>query len=198
MHRVLLWSSPVLFLVVCCASNPKGRIMGDEEEGYVGAREAGASTFDRLIEGTVSRLLQRFQSEHPGDGARRVAFLGLENKTSEPLGAFHEQIYQLVDTSVNNSRVFRSISSRYVEAALREGRLRRDDLFIPAHQRTFAEVLEKLDQPVQSIHFGTLTSGTTHGDGVRQVDYMLTLELVDIASGDSQKDSVRLRKAYVR
>ena len=59
MFRVLLLSTPVGFLLVSCATNPKGRIMGDEEEGYVGTREAGASTFDRLIESTVSRLLER-------------------------------------------------------------------------------------------------------------------------------------------
>jgi hypothetical protein len=178
-------------------SAPRGRIMGEEEEGLVGYRAAGAETYDRLVEGTVGKLLDRVSASNRGLAKLRVAFLALENKTSEPLGSFHDQITELIDTSINNSERFQTISSRFVEAGLRESRLRRDDLFIPRHQRTFKEVLEQSGHPVECLLFGTLTSGTTRGGSdIKQVDYMLTLELIDIETGTNQKDSVRLRKEY--
>ena len=128
----------------------------------------------------------------------KVAFVELENKTSEELGDQYEQIRQFIDTSINTSEKFRTISDRFVDAALRESRLRTDQLFIPVHQRTFAGTLEQSGHPVEFLLFGTLTSGTTRGDSVRQVGYALTLELVHITTGDNQKETVRLRKAYTK
>ncbi len=198
MNRIHLYAALGCAVLAFGCRTPEGRIMGDEEEGYVGNRAAGSSTYDRLIEGAVAKILDRTAAAHAGTGDLRVAFLGVENKSREALGDFHDQIYQFIDTSINTSERFRTISSRFVEAALRETRIKSDQLFIPQHRRAFAQTLEASGHPVEALLFATLTSGTTRGEGVRQVDYALTMELVDIQTGDNQKESVRLRKAYTR
>ena len=89
------------------------------------------------------------------------------------------------------------ISKRYVNAALREARLRPDQLFIPGNRRTFAAILESQGEPVDTMLFPKLTSGTTPSAGVTQRNYLLTLELVDLKSGYSKKfSSDALRKEY--
>jgi len=184
-----------LLVLGACKSAPEGRILGSEEEDFVGSRTAGSATYDRLIEESVDKLLARRSASNEGPPIR-VAYLGVENKSAEELGDFREQIYELIDTSIENSQRYRTISRRFVEEALRATGLRPSNLFLPANRRRFASVLEAEGNPVEYLLFSTITSGTTQGDGVRQRNYMLTLELVDAVTGDNDKESARIRKAY--
>jgi hypothetical protein len=193
--RIILLGMLLALVVSACKSTPEGRIMGSEEEDYVGSKTAGAATYDRLIEEAVTKLLDRRSASNQGDSIR-VAYMGVENASAEDLGDFREQIYELIDTSIETSERYRSISKRFVDAALRESGLRREDLFLPKHRRTFTQTLEASGNPVEYILFSKLTSGTTAGDGVKQRNYMLTLELVDVVTGDFDKESARIRKAY--
>ena len=200
MKQSMIVALSCLLLVLAsaaCKSTPEGRIMGDSEEDYVGSKAAGSATYDRLIEEAVGKLLDRRSASNQGDSIR-VAYLGVENKSAEDLGDLREQIYELIDTSIETSERYRSISKRFVDAGLRETGLTREDLFIPKHRRAFIEVLEASGNPVEYILFSKLTSGTTQGDSVKQRDYMLTLELVDVETGDFDKESARIRKAYTR
>jgi hypothetical protein len=93
--------------------------------------------------------------------------------------------------------MFELINRRYVESGLRESGLRPDDLFTPSKQRTFTAAMEKIEQPFDYLLYAKVTSGTTpsnHKDYQR--DYLLTLELVNIASGHADKSSAELRKGY--
>ena len=195
--RARLTLPALLLLVAACASGPRGRVMSDSDQDYVGNRAAGAETYDRLIDGVVQKTLQgRSAALGQGSGRLKVAVLGLENESGEELGDWTSQIYQLIDTSINRSERYESISRRYIDAALRELRLTRDDLFIPAKRRDFARVLEQ-STPVDCLMFPTLTRGSTHaGDGITQRNYLLTLELVALKTGHSEKHSERLRKEY--
>ncbi len=185
-------------IILLGCSQPQGRIMGEEEEDYVGAKAGGGTTYDRLIEGAVGKLLNRQSAAARGMGKLKVAYLGVENKSAEDLADFQEHIYELIDTSIETSGRYRSISRRFVAAALRDTRLRADELFLPKHRRTFIKALETQGNPVEFLLFSKLTSGTTRGDGVKQRAYMLTLELVDVETGDFNKESERIRKAYTR
>jgi hypothetical protein len=185
-------------IMVAGCSTPQGRIMGSEEEDYVGAKAAGSATYDRLIEETVGKLLNRQSAAQKGLGQIKVAFLGVENKSAEDLGDLQEQIYELIDTSINTSNRYRTVSDRFVKAALRETRLRTDELFLPKQRREFIQTLESQGNPVEFLLFAKLTSGTTRGEGVKQRAYMLTLELVDVETGFNDKESARIRKAYER
>lgn len=180
-------------------SGPSGRLMTDEEDDYVGARTAGQETWDRLVEGSVGKLLNRVVASNQGLAKTRVAFVGLENKSSEALGDWRDQLIATIATAINTSERFTMVSDRYVSAGLREARVNRDDLFLPKNQRAFAAALEQAGNPVEALLFASIQSGTTRGGGdVRQVKYSLTLELVDLATGEPVMEKVDIRKAYTK
>ena len=170
----------------------------------VGSHEAGAETWKPLIDESVAKLLGRactdvqtvsYTAEN-GTPVRKVCFVGVENRSSEPIGDFREQIYEHVDSLVGQSEQFRMISRRYVEAAMAEVRCRPDLLVLPENQRQLQAALERADQPFDFILFASITSGTTQSNKDYQRDYQLTLELLDIHSGESLKESALLRKGY--
>lgn len=180
-----------------CAQK-SGRIMGDDEDDLVGAREAGAPTYDRLITESIQKLLANPDVQPGGLGKLKIAFAGVENQSGEALGSWHGQIETLINTSVNNSRRFRMISSRYVEAGLKQLNLRADDLFIKGNQRRYAEVMEEQGQPLDCLLFATIHSAPTRSGGTAQVNYLLNLELVNLATGDPVTETATLRKEYTQ
>ena len=105
----------------------------------VGSHEAGAETWKPLIDEAVARLLGRSLSEveivsytsPEGMPVRTVCFAGVENRSSEPLGDFREQIYEHIHSQVGQASNFRTISRRYVEAAMLDIRCHPDALINP-------------------------------------------------------------------
>jgi hypothetical protein len=192
------WLLPLpLLLALAGCENPKARVMGQGDQDYVGASRAGAETYDRLTAESVDRLLSLHSASLTNNRQLKVAVLGVENKSSEELGDWHEQLYQVIDTSINRAGRYRTISRRFVDAAMRELRLRNEDLFIPAKRRQFIALLEQQGNPVECLLFPTLTSGTTAADsGITQRNYLLTLELVDVETGFNDKVAATLRKEY--
>jgi hypothetical protein len=129
---------------------------------------------------------------------KRICFVGVENKSAEEIGDFREQIYQKIDTCIAQSEMFDVIHKRYVEAGLRQCQLRPDDLFIPGNRRQFSAAMEQLEQPFDYLMYATVTSGTTRSNKDYQRDYLLTLELIDMDSGRSDKESAEIRKGYTK
>jgi hypothetical protein len=170
--------------------------MEDSEQDYVGARTAGAATFDRLVAGCVEKLLQSVPASTAGAGKLQVATVPVENASAEELVDWQEQIYELIATSISQSERFKTVNRRFVEQALRETRLRVEQLFIPARRREFLAILETQNNPARFLIFPKLTSGSTAGDGVNQRNYLLTLDMVDVETGEEYKSSEQLRKAY--
>jgi hypothetical protein len=171
----------------------------------VGSHAAGAETFKPLIDEAVASLLGRhamgMRSVSYGpvpEQPMRICFVGVENKSAEEIGDFKDQIYQHIDTQIINSQQFHPTSRRFVDAALRESRLRPDELFVPQHARRFAAVLERDGQPIDFLLFATITSGTTRNNRDYQRDYLLTLEMVNVHTGDYDKESAMIRTGYHR
>ena len=173
----------------------------------VGSHQAGAETFRPLTEEAVAKLLGRHcqpfqQASYVGGPEQipppgmRVCFVCVENKSAEEIGDFKEQLYQIIDTKILESQTFQSISKRYVDAALRETRLRPDSLFIPQNMRTFTAFLEQQGQPFDYLLYATITSGTTRENQEYQRDYLLTLEMVNVHNGEYDKQSASLSKTY--
>ena len=172
----------------------------------VGSHTAGAETWKPLIDESVGRLLAKScatvqQASHTsvdshGTQSRTVCFVGVENRSGEEIGDFKEQIYEHIDTQISQDPQFKMISRRYVEAAMGECRCRPDTLVLPARQRELQAALERADQPFDYLLFASITSGTTNSNGDYQRDYLLTMELLDIHTGESLKDSAMLRKGY--
>lgn len=192
----------VATLLVClalgaCKSGPRARIMSDADQDYVGSRAAGTATYDRLVNGAVQKLLRLHSASNRGTSRLKVAVLPIENKSGEELGDWDDHLYELIDTSINRSERYRTVSLRFVNEVLRETRLRPEQLMLPKYRRAFMAALETKGRPVECLLFPVLTRGTTHaGGGVTQRNYMLTLELVDVQTGWNDKVSERLRKEY--
>lgn len=191
-------------LVIGCRGRQQAHVLKDKDEDMVGSHTAGAETWEPLIAETVGKLLgrQSFVQQTSGvDGLpaskKKICFLGVENKSAEELGDFKEQIYQKIDTCITESDVFVPITRRYVEAGLKQCSLRPEDLMVPNNQRMFQATMEKLEQPFDFLLYATVTSGTTRSNSKDyQRDYLLTLELVNIHTGTSEKESEELRKGY--
>ncbi|MEM9825852.1 MAG: penicillin-binding protein activator LpoB [Planctomycetota bacterium] len=131
----------------------------------------------------------------PGSGTT-VCFVGIENKSAEELGDFKDQLYETIDSKINSQSGYRGVSRRMVDAALRETRLRPDSLFLPNNRQLFSSVLGRQGTPVDYLLFANITSGTTDRNKSSQRDYVLTLEMVNVHSGDFLKESAKIRKGY--
>lgn len=185
-----------LALAFTVGCQPKARIMDANEDDLVASSGAGAPTYDRLVAQSVEKLLQSHSAAKGGLDKLKVAVMKVENKGVEELVDWQEQLYQLTTTSINQSNRYRTVSVRFVDAALRETRLRPDQLFLPKYRRQFVAELEAQGSPVEALLFPTLTTGTTFGVNARQRNYLYTLELVDVETGWNEKVSSRVNKSF--
>lgn len=190
--------------LVGCKGYQYGHVIKPTAANLVGSHEAGAEVFDPLVEEAVAKLLARQSIVTPDtatgpDGAplpKTICFVGIENKSSEDIGDFKDQLYQQIDTQILDSNIFRPISRRMVDAALHETRLRPDSLMIPDNMRLFTAILERQGAPIDYLLYAVLTSGTTTRNSSTQRDYDLTLELVNVHTGITDKQSAEVRKGY--
>lgn len=194
---------PVAALALGCRGHQYGHVLDDSQADMVGSHTAGAETFNPLVDEAVARLLARQESQfhhasYPEGPLppKRICFVGVENRSAEDLGDFKEQLYEQIDNQILAAPMFDPVSRRYVEAALFQLRLRPDALFLPENMRLFAATLEQQGQPFDYLLFARLTSGTTENNHDYQRDYLLTLDLVDIHTGQYDKDSAKIRKGY--
>jgi hypothetical protein len=187
-----------------CRNVQHAKVLADNEADMVGSHAAGGETWKPLIQESVGKLLGRQAMEiqltgHEVPHARkRICFVGIENKSAEDLGDFKEQIYQHIDTLLNESEAFEAINRKYVDAGLQQCGLRPDQLFLANNQRMFAASMEQYSQPFDYLLYATITSGTTKSNKDYQRDYLLTLELIDIHNGHTEKESAEIRKGYHR
>lgn len=202
--RLMLLASGLL-ISLGCRGHQYAHVLRTDQEDMVGSHAAGAETFNPLIDEAVAKLLGRcaptsqpvsFDGAELPVGPQRVCFVCVENKSMEELGDFKEQIYQQIDTQIVQSQHFQPISRRFVDAGLRETRLRPDSLFIPDNMKMFTAAMQQLGQPFDYVLYATLTSGTTENNHSYQRDYLLTLEMVNIHNGSYDKQSAKVRKGY--
>jgi hypothetical protein len=189
-----------------CRGTQYARVIKPGENEMIGSHQAGQETFRPLVDEAVTKLVARHATpafvqvaggpETLPPPRMRVCFVGVENKTAEEIGDFKEQIYESIDTRLLECGTCAPISRRYVEAGLRELRLRPDQLFVPDNMRMFAGLMAQQGQPFEYLLFAKLTSGTTRANHDYQRDYELTLELVDIRTGEQDKQSAMLSKGY--
>lgn len=192
-----------------CRGRQTSQVMAPDEPGMVGSHTAGAETYLPLIDTAVANLLDRHcqgvqpASYNPGQPPQpptpmRICFVGVENRGAEEIGDFKDQIYQQIDTRIVQSQVYSPVSRRFVEAGLRETRLRPDELFVPQNMQRFTDAMWRQGQPFDYLLYATITSGTTQSNADYQRDYLLTLEMVDVRNGQYDKESATLRKGYNR
>ncbi len=207
-------------LAIGCASHQYGHILASNDQDLVGSHSAGAATWNPLVDQSVAKLLGRcppaiqpvgFQGQDPSfsgilqdgsvgsalaTGPATVCFVGIENKSAEELADFKDQLYERIDSQINTAETFRGVSRRMVDAALVETRLRPDSLFLPQNREIFSAALGRQGSPVDYLLFATITSGTTDRNKTSQRDYLLTLDMVNLHTGQSIKESAEIRKGY--
>ncbi|WP_010586079.1 hypothetical protein [Schlesneria paludicola] len=188
---------------VGCKGHQYAHVLKGTDENMVGSHTAGAETWEPLIQTSVSQLLGREMNtvqltSHDGVPCKkRVCFLHVDNRSAEEIGDFGDQIYQKVNTIINDSEAFELVSARLVRSGLQEAGLRPDDLYKPAARRKFAAIMEQEQEPIDYALYATITSGTTKSNNKDyQRDYLLTLELVNLATGKTETESAEIRKGY--
>ncbi len=199
-----------------CAGRQYGHILRNNDIDMVGSHAAGAATWNPLVDESVAKLLGRCppavqpvsfeMAQGLGMGApvgsalatgpATVCFIGIENKSAEEMLDFKDQLYERIDSQINSAETFRCISRRMVDAALLETRLRPDSLFLPENRQLFAAALGRQGAPVDYLLYATITTGTTDRNSTSQRDYLLTLEMVNLHTGDFLKESAKIRKGY--
>lgn len=194
-----------------CRSHRYAHILTPEDTDLVGSHQAGAAVWNPLVDEAVAKLLSRCPAvqpvsydaagtlpppAHQPPGPATVCFVGIENKSAEEMLDFKDQLYERIDSQINGQAGFRSVSRRMVDAALQSTRLRPDSLFVPHNRELFAAALGQAGSPVDHLLYARITSGTTERNKTTQRDYLLTLELVDLHSGQYFKESATIRKGY--
>ena len=191
-----------------CRGKQYAKVVQPGDSQMTGSHAAGAETFKPLVEEATSALLARHAagppqvtqvSAGPEPVARppmRICFVAVENKSAEEIGDFKDQIYQCIDTRIVESHVFQPVNKRFVDAGLEQTRLRPDQLFIPQNMRAFVQILEQQGQPFDFLLYATLTSGTTRQNQNYQRDYLLTMEMINVRTGEYDKQSATLTKGY--
>ena len=191
------------FSLTGCRGRQYAHILDEDDKDLVGSHEAGAAVYEPLVKEAVGKLLgdeiagiQQARFNEGTEQPKKVCFIGVENDSAEEIGDFKNQLFELIDGSIASTHAFDSISRRYVEAGLKETRVRPEDLFLPRNQREFTMVLEQAGQPFDYMLFARLTSGTTQRNDDKQRDYLLTLELVNVHNGRHTKQQAKIRKGY--
>ncbi len=185
------------FLSFGCNGSPKGRVKSGDEGDLVGARTAGAETYNALIEDASRRLLNAEAARFPEGAVRKICFVGLENRSAEELGDIRESTNQIIETVLFQAKRYDMIGQRYVSHVLQVTGMRAEDVFLHEGREKFVSVLRQEGQDPDFLLWGIYTSLSTEGDKERQRDYLLTLELTDARSGRlMQKETARVRKAY--
>jgi hypothetical protein len=191
------------FSLTGCRGRQYSHILDEDDEDLVGSHEAGAAVYEPLVKEAVSKLLgdeiagiQQARFNEGTEQPKKVCFIGVENDGVEEIGDFKNQLFELIDASIVSAHAFDSISRRYVDAGLKETRIRPEELFLPRNQREFTMVLEQAGQPFDYMLFARLTTGTTRRNDDKQRDYLLTLELVNVHNGRHTKQQAKIRKGY--
>lgn len=223
-RRMLLWLAGAgIASGTGCAQTRYAHILKSDSIDMVGSHDAGAAVWNPLVDESVAKLLSRCPPsvqqvgfggamlESAGgsatpliseagsglvSGVSTVCFVGIENKSAEELNDFKDQIYERIDSQINQSESFRSVSRRMIDAALLETRLRPDSLFLPGNRELFAASLGRQGTPIDTLMYATITSGTTDRNHSTQRDYLLTLEMVNLHTGEYLKESATIRKGY--
>ncbi len=182
--------------LVACGPQESGRIKSDDEADLVGSRQAGAATYQEIVSEAVAGLLSSHSAAHEGPGRYTIGIVGIDVRGAEDLGDWEEQLYEVLANSVDASESYHSVSRRALDRGLLEAELRVEDLFLPKYRRELVRVMEADGNPVQLLIFPNLTTGTTVRGSEKQRDYLMTLELVDVATGWEDRFSGKVRKAY--
>ena len=198
MTKTILVALAAAFVAAGC-TGPSARVKSGDEGDLVDVRKGGTETYKELIRKGVSQLLEEHRLTL-GNSAEKVmiAFVGVENRSSEELGEFRASMNNEITTALVNSRLYSMLSMRAVDAAKRESNIRSvDDLTVARPRAAFLAVLNKDGQAPQYLLFGEVSTMTSSGNSAKERTYQLTLQMMDSSNGVIQTQKmVEMRKEY--
>ncbi len=195
--RIIATVVTAVALAFVWGCGPQGRIKGEDEGSLVGARSAGAGTYNDLVSQSVEKLMARLSAPSAAEGKKLVCFVDIENRSAEELAENREALYEQIDTIIVESGTYASISRRYVEAALRKTGLRSEEIFLADGRSKFMSVLGESGLTPDYLLWGKITTLSTSGSTVREREYLLTMELVNAKTGLTEaKTTSKVRKEY--
>jgi hypothetical protein len=184
-------------LALGCKGSPKGRVKSGDEGDLVGARTAGAETYNALIEEATRKLLKAEEARFPEGDVRKIAFTGIENRGAEELGDIRDSTNQIIETVIFQAKRYDMIAQDYVTHVLKVTGMQAQDLYLGEGRQRFVSVLREQGQDPDYLLRAVYSTLSTEGDKERQRDYLLTLDLTDARSGRLMgKETARVRKAY--
>lgn len=196
MKKTLIAISVAVFTITLISCGPAGRVKDESEGSLVGAKTAGAETYNKLVANTVEKLLAEHSAAKKGK-PMLLCFVDIENRSAEELAENREAIYEEIDTIIVNSGAYTNISRRYVDAALRNTGLRAEEIFLGDGRKKFMSVLGKEGFTPDYLMWGKVTTLSTEGSNRREREYMLTLEMVNALTGLTEaKKTDKVRKEY--
>ena len=199
----------LFFLMSARCAIQRGKVVDPDTKDRVGSHKAGSEIYDPAAEMAVAGLLDQAAltpieiqnnpdvlMQYSDTGIRKICFMGVENAGGEEMGDVRAYLTEVIRTKITQADQFEVIDSRLVTAGLRETGLRVDDLLLPDKRAKFAAALGDMDTPFDYILFAKITTATTRDNKDSQVKYGLTLELVDVHSGKSIRNTAELKKHY--
>ena len=201
-RNLILHVTLMAALGIAGCSAPKARIRGADEESLVDDSRAGAVVYRNVIDQALKSLSDKYRASTAGKESFvriKVAFMGIDNNTSEELGTWRQQINDIVNRAINESGDFTDISfERFIKPALKSAGVRKESLALPAERRKLMAVLEQSGNPVDAFLFASLTQGNSRSGSLQQADYLLTLELMNSLDGTRIMAHGELSKEYSR
>jgi hypothetical protein len=189
-------------LCLSACSGPSARIRDPGEDSLVDSTRGGVVTYRSIIDSALKDLSKQYRLENKNVttfNKLRVFFAGVDNSTSEELGSWRAQINGIIDNRINASGDFMDISyERFVKPALDELGIRRDSFGIPKHRRAFAQLMEQEGNPVDAVLYAKLTQGNSRAGNLKQSDYILFFELLNLKDGTRLLAQGEISKEYTR
>jgi hypothetical protein len=187
-----------LMLCLTACGGESGRVKTANEGDLVGARKAGAETYNRLVEGAVKKLVDHVERK-PAAGKRFViAFLPIDNEGAEELGDRRAATYEAAAQAVFDSGLFTMLDKDYIDTVVKKVGMRPKDLFLQEGIEKFLSVLRTDGKDPSYLLMANYTTLSTDGSGgVSQRDYQMTMRLVDSSSGEVvSRVTEKVRKEY--
>lgn len=147
-------------------------------------------TLDVVVTGSTTQLLDAIRAE---DAAEEmwVAWVGVDNQSSAPLGAAQEDTNRTVSEILVNDRnnhqgkSFRMISEQQVKAAMNAASISRaNELTLRAPRDKFLAQLTEEGRVPAYLMFGTFTSADSGQTRVEQRRFRLSLQMMHASSGE--------------
>ncbi len=167
-----LFACALALSLAACASTPSKPL------------RPGIDELNSLVADSTQQLLQDIREENAAADIW-LAYAGVDNMSAADLGSAKADTDQVVTEILVNSKEFRMISERQVQAARRAAGIARvEELTLQAPRDKFLAQLTEQGRVPEYLMFGNFTSVDADREDGRERRYRLTLQMMDSKTGE--------------